>query len=258
MASGDIEKEPVLLRRVEGGVVTLTLNRPKHYNALSDALLAALKAEFDAIAADPDARCVVIEGAGKAFCAGHDLKEMRANPSFDYQLDLFARCAHVMTSITALPVPVIAKVHGVATAAGCQLVATCDLAIAARSARFAASGVNLGLFCSTPSVALSRSISAKHAFDLLVTGRFIDAGTALDWGLVNEVADDDALDAVIAAKAAVIISKNRAAIRYGKEMYARQRQMPLVDAYAYAGEVMARNMMEEETCAAIDAFIGKR
>lgn len=250
--------QPQLLRRADGGVVTLTLNRPAQYNALSEALLSALKTELGAIARDESVRCVVIAAAGKAFCAGHDLKEMRADPRLDYYRKLFAQCSDVMMAIVTLPVPVIARVQGVATAAGCQLVAACDLAIAAEGARFAVSGVNLGLFCSTPSVALSRNISPKRAFDMLVTGRFIDAATAKDWGLINETVAEAALDAAVAAKAAEIASKAPAAIRHGKAMFTRQRQMPLVEAYAYAAEVMAENMMEAETCAGIDAFIGKR
>ncbi|MEK7265846.1 MAG: enoyl-CoA hydratase [Pseudomonadota bacterium] len=248
---------PVLRRMDEGGVVTLQLNRPRQFNALSEALLTSLRQEFAEIARDHSVRCVVLTGAGRAFCAGHDLKEMRAEPSQDYYTALFSQCSDLMIAISSVPVPVIARVHGVATAAGCQLVAACDLAIASQSARFAVSGINLGLFCSTPSVALSRNVSAKRAFDMLVTGRFIDAPTACDWGLINEIARDDALDAVVAEKVAQILSKSPAAIRYGKEMFNRQRQMPLVDAYAYAADVMARNMMEEETCAGIDAFLGK-
>ena len=258
MSIDDNNGEPVLLRKDDGGLVTLQLNRPRQFNALSEALLAALNSELAGIARDENVRCVVLAGAGRAFCAGHDLKEMRASPSHSNYASLFARCSEIMMAMTALPVPVIARVHGVATAAGCQLVAACDLAIAAGTARFAVSGVNLGLFCSTPAVALSRNVSAKRAFDMLVTGRFIDAPTALDWGLINEVAPDDALDDAVAAKAAQILSKSPAAIRHGKEMFNRQRQMPLAEAYAYAGEVMARNMMEAETCAGIDAFLDKR
>ncbi len=249
--------EPVLLREDDKGLITLTLNRPRQYNALSEALLAALKKELGDIAKDERARCVVIAAAGKAFCAGHDLKEMRGAPSLDYYRRLFAQCSDVMMAINAAPVPVIARVQGVATAAGCQLVAACDLAFAADNARFAVSGVNLGLFCSTPAVALSRNVSAKRAFDMLVTGRFIDAATAKDWGLVNDTAAEGELDALVAAKAALIMSKTPAAIRYGKAMFARQRQMPLDEAYSYACEVMAANMMEDETAAGVDAFINK-
>jgi enoyl-CoA hydratase/carnithine racemase len=203
-------------------------------------------------------RCVVIAAKGKAFCAGHDLREMRGKPELAYYQALFSRCSRVMQAIQALPVPVIARVHGIATAAGCQLVASCDLAIAAQSARFAVSGINVGLFCSTPSVALSRNMSTKRAFDMLVTGRFVDAATAADWGLINEAVADDALDAAIEHKTAEILAKSPAAVRYGKDMFYRQRQMALADAYAYAGDVMARNMMEEDAGEGIDAFLEKR
>lgn len=245
-------------REARGGVVTLTLDRPRQFNALSQGVLAALQREIDALAADPQVRCVVLAASGKAFCAGHDLREMRAEPRIEYYRQLFAQCSRVMQGLQALPVPVIARVQGLATAAGCQLVASCDLAIAARSARFAVSGINVGLFCSTPAVALSRNVSAKRAFDMLVTGRFIDADLAADWGLVNEVADDDALDAAVQRKVDEILSKSPAAVRYGKAMFYRQRQMALTDAYDYAGDVMARNMMEEDACEGIDAFIEKR
>jgi enoyl-CoA hydratase/carnithine racemase len=247
-----------LLREDCEGVVTLLLNRPKQYNALSEAVLDALEQELAAIGSDPTVRCVVLAGAGKAFCAGHDLREMQANRRLDYYQALFAHCSKVMQAIQALPVPVLARVHGIATAAGCQLVASCDLAIASHSARFAVSGINVGLFCATPSVALSRNISAKRAFDMLVTARFIDAATAADWGLVTEAVDDDELDAAIAAKTRAIAAKSPAAVRHGKAMFYRQRQMELADAYAYAGDVMARNMMEEDAEEGIDAFLAKR
>ena len=247
-----------LVREDHAGVVTLTLNRPRRYNALSEAVLGELGDAFAAIAEEPDARCVVLAGAGKAFCAGHDLREMRGTPQLAYYKDLFARCGSVMQAIQALPVPVIARVHGIATAAGCQLVAACDLAIASESARFAVSGIDVGLFCSTPAVALSRNISAKRAFDMLVTARFIDAATAVDFGLVNEAVPDTELDAAVARKTATILAKSPAAIRHGKAMFYRQRQMALADAYAFAGDVMARNMMEEDAGEGIDAFLEKR
>lgn len=249
----------VLVKRsMQGGVVTLTLNRPGQFNALSEGVLAALQAEIDALAADPLLRCVVLAAEGRAFCAGHDLREMRGEPRIEYYRQLFAQCSRVMQGLQALPVPVIARVQGLATAAGCQLVASCDLAVAARSARFAVSGINVGLFCSTPAVALSRNVSPKRAFDMLITGRFIDADVAADWGLVNEVADDVALDAAVQAKVEEILSKSPTAVRYGKAMFYRQRQMALAEAYDYAGDVMARNMMEEDACEGIDAFIEKR
>lgn len=247
-----------LLREERDGVVTLRLNRPKQYNALSQAVLDALQHELDNLARDDGVRCVVLAAAGKAFCAGHDLREMHANRRLDYYQALFAQCSRVMQSIQALPVPVIARVQGLATAAGCQLVASCDLAIASDAARFAVSGINVGLFCSTPSVALSRSVSTKRAFDMLVTGRFIDAATAADWGLINGAVAETELDAAVTAKVEEIRAKSPAAVRYGKTMFYRQREMALADAYAYAGDVMARNMMEEDADEGIQAFLGKR
>lgn len=247
-----------LIRESAGGVVRLRLNRPGQLNALSDALLAALAGELAAFAADPDLRCVVLSGEGKAFCAGHDLREMRGRPAIEDQRALFARCSAVMQAIRALPVPVIAQVHGIATAAGCQLVAACDLALAARSARFAVSGVNLGLFCSTPAVALSRAVAPKRAFEMLVTGRFIDAATALEWGLINQAVDDADLAEAVAQLAATISAKSPAAIRHGKALFHRQLPMRLEDAYAAAGETMACNMMEPDAQAGIDAFLDKR
>ena len=247
-----------VLRDDRDGVVTLRLNRPLQFNALSEAMLDALHRALSDIADDAGVRCVVLGAEGKAFCAGHDLREMRGTPELAYYQALFARCSTVMQAIQALPVPVIARVHGVATAAGCQLVGSCDLAIASDAARFAVSGINVGLFCSTPAVALSRNVSCKRAFDMLVTGRFIDAATAADWGLVNEAVPGAELDDVVARKVAEIVSKSPAAIRYGKAMFYRQRQMPLSEAYAYAGDVMARNMMEEDAGEGIDAFLEKR
>ncbi|HEX4768113.1 MAG TPA: enoyl-CoA hydratase [Lichenihabitans sp.] len=252
------ETAPVLLRRNEDGVTTLTLNRPAQYNALSEALLGALQGELDDLASDENLRCVILAAEGKAFSAGHDLKQMRARPEEAYYKDLFSRCGRVMQSIRALPVPVIAAVQGVATAAGCQLVATCDLAVAARAARFAVSGINVGLFCSTPAVALSRNIPPKTAFDMLMTGRFIDAETALAKGLVNAVVDDAALGDAVQAYAAEIASKSPAAVRLGKALFYKQAAMGLAEAYAYTGDAMACNMMEEDARAGIDAFIGKK
>lgn len=250
--------EDILLRHDRDGVVTLTLNRPAQFNALSEEMLAALQAALDDVAADESIRCVVLAGAGRAFCAGHDLKQMRQNPRQEYYEDLFARCSRVMQGIVALPVPVIARVHGMATAAGCQLVASCDLAVAAESATLAVSGINVGLFCSTPAVALSRNVSPKHAFDMLVTGRFVTAAEALSFGLVNRVAPDAGLDAAVAALAGDICAKSPVAVRTGKAMFARQRAMSLEDAYAYAGHVMACNMMAEDAAEGIDAFVAKR
>lgn len=249
---------PLVLREEHDGLVTLRLNRPLQFNALSEAMLAALQAQFDAIAEEPHVRCVVLAAEGKAFCAGHDLRQMQATRQLAYYQTLFAQCSRVMQAIQALPVPVIARVHGIATAAGCQLVASCDLAVAGASARFAVSGINVGLFCATPSVALSRNVSTKRAFDMLVTGRFIDADTAADWGLVNETVADARLADAVARLAQHIMAKSPTAIRYGKQMFYRQRQLPLADAYAYAGDVMARNMMEEDAEEGVTAFLEKR
>jgi enoyl-CoA hydratase/carnithine racemase len=258
VADNSSHTEPLLFSEERLGVVTLTLNRPLQFNALSEDMLVALGVALDTVADDARARCVVLAGAGRAFCAGHDLREMRDHPRLDWYRALFARCGDVMQRIQSLPVPVIARVHGIATAAGCQLVASCDLAVAAQAARFAVSGINVGLFCSTPAVALSRNVSAKRAFDMLVTGRFIDAATAADWGLVNEAVPDAELDAAIARLTDSIVGKSRAAIRHGKALFQRQRQLPVAEAYACASDVMARNMMEEDAAEGIDAFIEKR
>lgn len=250
--------EPVLLRSAEGGVITLRLNRPNQFNALSEAMLAALRQEIDALGRDATLRCVVLASAGRAFCAGHDLREMRSQPDLDYYRDLFRRCASVMQGLQTLPVPVIAKVHGIATAAGCQLVASCDLAVAADTAKFAVSGINVGLFCATPAVALTRNVSAKRAFEMLMTARFIDAAQAADWGLINEAVSENDLDARVRGLVDDILAKSPTAVRYGKRMFYQQRQMALADAYDFAGDVMARNMMEADACEGIDAFLQKR
>lgn len=250
--------EGVLLREDQEGAVYLTLNRPDKFNTLSEAMLTALQQELDAIAADPAVRCVVIGGNGRGFCAGHDLREMRSSPDQAYYQSLFRRCSRVMQSVVALPVPVIARVQGMATAAGCQLVASCDLAIAARSASFAVSGINAGLFCSTPAVALSRNVAPKRAFDMLVSGDFIDADTALAWGLLSAVTDDADLDSAVAGKVEQILSKSPAAVRFGKSLFHAQRQMTLTDAYELAGKVMADNMLHPDAAEGIDAFLAKR
>ncbi|WP_201859850.1 enoyl-CoA hydratase [Microvirga soli] len=250
--------ESILLREEQAGVVTLTLNRPAQFNALSEEMLSALQEALDDLKQDEAVRCVVIAAMGKAFCAGHDLKQMRANPRQDYYDALFAQCSRVMQAIVNLPVPVIARVHGMATAAGCQLVASCDLAVTAESATFAVSGINVGLFCSTPAVALSRNVSPKHAFDMLVTGRFISSAEALSFGLVSRVAPDAELDEAVDALTASICAKSPVAIRTGKAMFGRQRSMSLEEAYSFAGNVMACNMMAEDAAEGIDAFIEKR
>jgi enoyl-CoA hydratase/carnithine racemase len=250
---------PLVLRERDArGVVHLTLNRPQAFNALSESMLKALQAELDAVAADEGARVVVIGASGKAFCAGHDLKEMRAEPSQAYYERLFAQCGRMMMTIQRLPVPVIARVQGIATAAGCQLVAMCDLAVAGREARFAVSGVNLGLFCATPSVALSRNLSRKAAFEMLVTGAFISAEQAQAKGLINRVVEADQLDAEIEALVASIVAKPRVALAMGKGLFYRQLETGIEEAYADAGETMACNMMDGSALEGVQAFIDKR
>ena len=248
----------VLTEHDARGVVTLTLNRPQFFNALNAAMLDALQAALDRVAADDSVRVVVIAAAGKAFCAGHDLKEMRAEPSQPYYEQLFAQCGRMMMSIQRLPVPVIARVQGMATAAGCQLVAQCDLAVAAREARFAVSGVNLGLFCSTPSVALSRNLQRKAAFEMLVTGDFISAEEARVQGLVNRVVDADQLDAEVSALVERIISKPRITIAIGKALFYRQLELGMQAAYDDAATTMACNMMDGSALEGVQAFIDKR
>jgi len=250
--------EPILLREDIDGVTTLTLNRPKQYNALSEAMLAALQKELDSIAGDTSVRVVVLAAQGKAFCAGHDLKEMRATPNEDYYNALFEQCSAMMMTINRLPQPVIARVQGLATAAGCQLVAACDLAVAADMAQFATSGIRVGLFCSTPAVAVSRNLSRKQAFEMLITGDFIDAHTAWQQGLVNRVVPATELDAAVREFVEAIISKSAVAVATGKEMFYKQLELGLEEAYHYAGEVMACNMMAEDAGEGIDAFIEKR
>jgi enoyl-CoA hydratase/carnithine racemase len=252
-------QEPlVITSRDDRGVVTLTLNRPNAFNALSQAMLAALQAALDGVAADATARVVVLAGAGKAFCAGHDLKEMRAAPSLDYYQTLFDQCARMMLTVQRLPVPVIAQVHGIATAAGCQLVAMCDLAVASRAARFAVSGINVGLFCSTPSVPLSRNLGRKAAFEMLVTGDFISADEAQGKGLVNRVAEPDELDAEVERLVASIVAKPRVSIAMGKQLFYRQLEKGMAAAYDDAGQTMACNMMEAPALEGVQAFIDKR
>src|SRR6266567_6330437 len=252
-------EEPVVLRSQDTrGVVTLTLNRPQAFNALSEAMLAALQREFDAIAADASVRVVVLGAESKAFCAGHDLKEMRAKPSLDYYERLFAQCSEMMLSVQRLPVPVIARVQGIATAAGCQLVAMCDLAVASRTAKFAVSGVKFGLFCSAPSVALSRNVLRKTAFEMLVTGEFINADEAKVRGLINRVAEPEQLDAEVEKLVASIVSKPRVAVAMGKELFYKQAELCISTAYEAAVQTMACNMMDEAALEGVQAFIEKR
>lgn len=249
---------PVLTARDARGVVTLTLNRADAFNALSVAMLDALQAELDRLAEDETARVIVLAAAGRAFCAGHDLKEMRAAPSLGYYESLFDQCARMMLAVQHLPVPVIARVQGIATAAGCQLVAMCDLAVAAADARFAVSGVNLGLFCSTPSVALSRNLSRKAAFEMLVTGEFIDAPRARELGLVNRVTAPAELDAEVEQLVASIVAKPRVAVAMGKQLFYRQLEKDIASAYTDAGRTMACNMMDDAALEGVQAFIDKR
>jgi enoyl-CoA hydratase/carnithine racemase len=251
-------EEKLLLRHDAGGIATLTLNRPRHYNALSEQLLAELQSALDAIAKDASVRVVVIAGNGPAFCAGHDLKQMRSNPRKAYYQKLFAQCSNVMLSITRIPQPVIARVHGIATAAGCQLVAQCDLAIASDNATFAVSGINVGLFCSTPSVSLGRNLLRKQAMEMLLTGDFIDAHTAVQGGLVNRAVPAQQLDAAVNELAQKIVGKSSVALTIGKRMFYKHLEMGLEGAYQYAAEVMACNMLAEDVGEGIDAFMQKR
>jgi enoyl-CoA hydratase/carnithine racemase len=253
---GDLE--PQVLLEIRNAIAFLTLNRPDQYNALSEEMLAALQGTLDALAVDTSVRVVVLGGAGKAFCAGHDLKQMKANPHLEYYQRLFDDCSRLMMRIQALPQVVIARVHGVATAAGCQLVAMCDLAIAADNASFAVSGVNVGLFCSTPCVALTRNIGRKAAFEMLVTGQFIDAATAAQRGLINRCVAADCLDQEIDAVAAAIIAKPQAVIANGKALFYRQVELGIVPAYQIAGQAMAYNMIDNIAQEGVLAFLEKR
>ena len=255
------ENEPLVIRRDSRdnrGVVTLTLNNPKQFNALSVALLSALQKELDAIAEDQTIRVVVIAAEGKAFCAGHNLKEMRAHSDRAFHQALFNQCSQMMLTLNRMPQVVIAKVQGIATAAGCQLVASCDLAVASSTAKFATSGINVGLFCSTPAVAVSRNLSPKQAFEMLITGEFIDAETAAAQGLINRVAAPEELDNTLQILINAIISKSPVATATGKQMFYNQLGMSLPDAYDYASQVMVENMMADDVAEGIDAFIEKR
>ena len=251
--------QPVLLHERDArGVARLTLNRPRQFNALSEEMLAQLHTALATIADDDQARVVVIAGAGPAFCAGHDLKQMLSQPQLDYYQRLFAQCSQVMLAIQKLPQPVIARVHGIATAAGCQLVAMCDLAVAATGAQFAVSGINVGLFCATPGVALTRNVTRKQAFEMLVTGDFIDAETACARGLVNRVAPDADLDQQVEQLVAAILAKPAAAIAAGKQLFYRQAEMGIAAAYQLAGQTMACNMIDASAQEGVSAFLAKR
>ncbi len=253
-----MSNEPLIETRDGRGAVTLTMNRPASFNALSEEMLGALQAALDRLAQDETVRVVVLGAAGKAFCPGHNLKEMIAEPALDYYQRLFAQCSRMMLSIQKLPVPVIARVQGIATAAGCQLVAQCDLAVAAAEASFAVSGVNFGLFCATPSVPLLRNIAPKQAMEMLLTGDFISAQQALERGLVNRVAACGQLDAEVEKLVASILLKPRTAIALGKELFYRQREMGIEAAYQLAGQTMAVNMMDDCAQEGVTAFTEKR
>ena len=253
----------ILQRTDTGRVAHLHMTSPETLNALSDAMLAELQSALDTLREDQDIRVVILSGAGKAFCAGHNLKEMQAGRQAEdggaaYFADLFARCARVMQSIRTLPQPVIARPHGIATAAGCQLVATCDLAVAAEGTRFGVNGVNVGLFCSTPMVALSRNVPRKQAFEMLTTGAFIGTDRAIELGLINRAVPEDQLEAATMELAETIAGKLSAAVRIGKEAFYSQIEMPVDEAYAYTGQVMVRNMLLRDTDEGIRAFIEKR
>ncbi|MCP4391715.1 MAG: enoyl-CoA hydratase [Gammaproteobacteria bacterium] len=250
--------QPILLRADSNGITTLTLNRPAQYNALSGEMLDALQAALDDIDQDESVRVVVIAANGKAFCPGHDLKEMRSSEEREFHQVLFSKCGRMMLTINQLRQPVIACVNGIATAAGCQLVANCDLAVATEDARFAVSGINVGLFCSTPAVPLSRNMGRKQAMHMLLTGDFISAQTAMQYGLVNEVVPADELEQATNELAQKIIAKSAHAINLGKDMFYKQLPMDLSEAYAYAAERMTCNMDSHDAREGIDAFIQKR
>lgn len=251
--------EAILLTDIDkDGIGYLTLNRPERRNALSSALMTALQTQLDLWGSDPDVKVVILTGSGPAFSAGHDLQELRANPSEDFYRRLFQQCSQLMQTIVRLPKPVIAAVQGTATAAGCQLVASCDLAVAAKTAEFATPGVNIGLFCSTPMVALARNIGRKAAMEMLLTGEKIDAATAAKTGLINRVVDDLSLMQDVRLLGAKIAAKSPLTLKIGKEAFYRQIELPLDQAYDYAGEVMVRNMLARDAEEGIDAFLEKR
>ncbi|MBE1282320.1 MAG: enoyl-CoA hydratase [Rhodobacteraceae bacterium] len=253
----------ILERNDAGGVAYLTMNAPERLNALSDEMLAALQEQIDALRDDSSIRAIVLSGAGKAFCAGHDIRQMTAGRASEdggkaYFQSLFARCTKVMMGLQSLPQPVIAKVHGIATAAGCQLVASCDLAVAAEGTRFGVNGVNIGLFCSTPMVALSRNIPRKKAFELLTTGTFVEAAEASELGLINEAVPQDRLDDTAREMAETIAGKLGSVVKIGKEAFYKQLQMPIAEAYAYTGDVIVENLLYRDTIEGMSAFLEKR
>lgn len=258
MPDNQSTSDALIIRKDEHGISHLTINRPQAYNALSIACMEALIREFEILATDSSVKVIILAGSGKGFCAGHDLKEMRSNSDRAFQEKIFNTCSSLMLSITRSPKPVIAKVHGVATAAGCQLVASCDLAVAEENARFATPGVNLGLFCSTPMVALSRNVSRKHAMEMLLLGDLISAQRAYEMGLVNQVVPFEQLDQATHDLAAKIASKSLLALKIGKKAFYEQIGKDLNEAYQYCSQVMVENMMAQDAKEGIDAFLEKR
>jgi len=254
----DAAVAPYVLTHTENGICRLSLNRGDRYNPLSRAMITALQSEVTRIGADSAIRCVVLAAEGKGFCAGHDLKELRAHPDLAWQQELFSACNALMVSLTTLPQPVIARVHGIATAAGCQLVSMCDLAVAADTARFALPGVNVGVFCTTPAVGVARNVARKRVMEMLLTGEPIDATTALAWGLVNRVVPEAELDAAIAVLTRVILAKSARLIAQGKRAFYRQVELGLGQAYDFAGGVMACSLLDADAHEGIDAFVEKR
>ena len=258
-SAGSLDTSPIVLKaNLAPGVVKLTLNRPDQYNPLSEQMLSSLQREIDEVAADNEIKVLILAATGKAFCAGHDLKEMRARPDQQYYEDLFSRYSHMMLTLARMPQIVIAQVQGMATAAGCQLVANADLAVTVDTARFAVSGINLGLFCSTPSVPLSRAVSRKRAFEMLTTGRFILAERAVELGLINRSVHSDKLETEVMELAKTVAGKLGSAVRIGKRAFYDQIQMPLDQAYNFTGSVMVDNMLDDDTAEGIAAFIDKR
>jgi len=254
-----VTETPYVLKRAGNGVVTLTLNRGDRFNPLSSAMIAAIEAELDVLATDASARVIVLAAEGRGFCAGHDLKELRAHSTDKgWQQKLFADCSRMMMKLTQLPQPVIARVHGIATAAGCQLVSMCDLAVASQEAKFALPGVNIGVFCSTPAVGVARNVGRKRSMEMLLTGEMIDAPTALAWGLVNRVVPAAELDAAVMHFADLIRARSGYVIAAGKCAFYDQIERPLAGAYDVAGDTMACNLMYEDAAEGIDAFLGKR
>ena len=252
------ENEKILLREDNGAIATLTLNRPEKYNALSIRLIDTLQGQLDELAQDTSIRVVIISANGKAFCAGHDLLELEADPSAETIRVLFEKCSHLMMSLIRLPQPVIAKVHGIATAAGCQLVAQCDLAIASDNVRFATSGINIGLFCGTPMVAVTRNLPRKQAMEMLLTGKFINSDIAVQYGLINRAVPARKLDESVQNLAETVAAQGPAFITAGKSLFYSQIENGIIDAYNEASKIMVKNMQQKDARKGIRAFLGKK